>query len=72
MPSFVIDIRPYAFNECPKLERVSIGRKMFQIKNDYSEVKYALRNSVIIWKGVFDNTAYQGDINRVPGMDYNY
>lgn len=72
IPSSVTDIRPYAFAECPKLERVSIGRKMFQIKNDYSEVKYAPRNSVIIWKGVFDNTAYQGDINRVPGTDYDY
>lgn len=72
IPATVTDIRPYAFAECPKLERVSIGRKMFEIKNDYSEVKYAPRNSVIIWQGVFDNTAYQGGINWVPGTDYDY
>lgn len=72
IPSSVTDIRPYAFAECPKLERVSIGRKMFEVKNYYSEVKHAPRNSVIIWMGVFDNTAYQGDINRVPGTDYDY
>lgn len=62
IPYSVTDIRPYAFAECPNLEKVSIEKEIFEIQNDYSDVKYAPRNSVILWKGVFDNTAYKGTI----------
>lgn len=72
IPSSVTDIRPYAFAECPNLVKVNIGRKIFEIQNDYSEVKYAPRNSVILWKGVFDNTAYKRDSDWVLGTDYDY
>lgn len=67
----VTDIRCGAFANCPKLEKVEIGRKTFDI-SDFKQIKYAPASTVIVWPEAFANTAYSEPDPWVPGTDYDY
>ena len=60
-----------AFANCPKLEKVEIGRKTFDI-SDFKQIKFAPANTVIVWPEAFANTAYSEPDPWVPGTDYDY
>ena len=72
IPYSVTDIRPYAFANCPKLKKVHMSREPFEIDNYEVDFKYVPQNAVVLWKGVFDDTAYAGDPSWVPGTDFDY
>lgn len=67
----VTDIRCGAFANCPKLEKVEIGRDTFNISN-FKQIKYAPINTVIVWPEAFANTPFSEHDPRISGTDHAY